>query len=199
MFLIPFDIKILKRINYKKITKIKIKYIFKKIIYYNIEGKTTEKRTIKISIIIYLTLLFCATLDLSLSYNYYLYDTEIFVNTESNVEFVKFLTKGDFPFNNFIKFIIALPILLFILSWFDILHESISSKTMYFLERFGRTSTLAIPSLFCVSYSFSGFTWYTNSQLIYDILSLVTTMANSFILIVLFSLFLLTLYLLFGK
>jgi len=109
---------------------------------------------------------------------------------------VNFLTKGIFPFQNFIKFIIALPLLLFILSWFDLLHDSISSNIMIFIERFGRTLTLAIPSLFCISYSCSGFTWYTNSQFIYDILSVVETMINDFIIIVLFSLFLLTFYLL---
>ena len=81
--------------------------------------------------------------------------------------------EGDFPFNNFIKFIIGLPLLLFILSWFDILHESISSNTMFYIERFGRAFTLAVPSLFCISYSCSGVTWYTDSQFIYDILSLV--------------------------
>jgi hypothetical protein len=100
--------------------------------------------------------------------------------------------EGDFPFNNFIKFIIGLPLLLFTLSWFDILHESISSNTMFYIERFGRAFTLAVPSLFCVSYSCSGVTWYTDSQFIYDILSLVETMINSSIMIVLFSLFLLT-------
>ena len=147
----------------------------------------------------YLALLFFAALDLTLSYNYYLHDTEIFINTESNVEFVKLLTKGDFPFLNFLKFLIALPILLFILSWFDIFHESISSKTMHYIERFGRTSTLTIPSLFCVSYGFSGFTWYTNSEFIHDVLSFVNTIINSFIMIVLFSLFLLTVYLLLNR
>jgi hypothetical protein len=144
----------------------------------------------------YLALLITATIDLTLSYNYYLSNTEIFVNNELNIEFVKFLTKGYFPFHNFLKFILALPILLFILSWFDILHENTNNKTMHFIERFGRTSTLAIPSLFCVSYSFSGFTWYTNSQFIHHILSIIHTMINSTIMIVLFSLFLLTLFLL---
>jgi len=147
----------------------------------------------------YLALLICATLDLTLSYNYYLNDAEIFVNSESNIEFVELLINGNFPFLNFIKFIIALPLLLFILGWFDVLHENISSKTMYFIERFGRTTTLAIPSLFCASYSFSGFTWYTNSEFIYDILSIINTMINNFIVIVLFSLFLLTVYLLFSR
>jgi hypothetical protein len=143
----------------------------------------------------YVALVLCAVVDLTLSYNYYVYDTKIFVNTESNVEFVNFLTEGDFPILNFIKFILALPLLLFILSWFDIYHESMSSTTMFFIERFGRTFTLAIPSLFCISYSCSGFTWYTNSQVIYDILSVVERMIQGSIMIVLFSLFLLTLYL----
>lgn len=71
-------------------------------------------------------LLFCAVVDLTLSYNYFLQKSEIFVHTESNVEFVNFLTKGDFPSLNFIKFIVALPLLLFILSWFDVVRESIS-------------------------------------------------------------------------
>ncbi len=118
------------------------------------------------------------------------------MNNESNVEFVNFLMEGDFPFNNFIKFIIGLPLLLFTLSWFDIIHENISSNTMFFFERFGRTFTLAVPSLFCISYSCSGFTWYTDSQFIYNILSLIETMINSSIMLVIFSLFLLTLYLL---
>jgi hypothetical protein len=144
----------------------------------------------------YSILLFCAIVDLTLSYNYFLNKTEIFINNESNVEFVNFLIEGDFPSHNLIKFIIGLPLLLFTLSWFDILHESISSNTMFYIERFGRAFTLAVPSLFCVSYSCSGVTWYTDSQFIYDILSLVETMINSSIMIVLFSLFFLTLFLL---
>ncbi len=144
----------------------------------------------------YSVLLCCAVLDLTLSYNYFLSETEIFVNTESNIEFVNFLTEGDFPFLNFIKFIFALPLLLFVLSWFDILRDSVSSSTMFYIERFGRTFTLAIPSFFCISYSCSGFTWYTNTPFIYDILSVVQTMIHGSIMIVVFSLFLLTLYLL---
>lgn len=143
----------------------------------------------------YCALLCCAVIDFTLSYNYFLSETEVFVNTESNVEFVNFLTDGDFPAHNFIKFIIALPLLLFLLSWFDVLRESMSSNTMFYIERFGRTFTLAIPSLFCISYSCSGFTWYTNSQVIYDILSVVETMIYGSIMIVICSLFLLTLYL----
>ena len=144
----------------------------------------------------YMALLLCAIVDLTLSYNFFLNETEIFVTTESNVEFVNFLTEGNVPVQNLIKFIIALPLLLFIFSWFDILHESISNTTMFFIERFGRIFTVAIPSLFCISYSCSGVTWYTNSHFIYDILSVVETMINSSIMIVLFSLFSLTLYLL---
>jgi hypothetical protein len=143
-----------------------------------------------------MALLLCAVVDLTLSYNFFLNETEIFVTTESNVEFVNFLTEGNVPVQNLIKFIIALPLLLFIFSWFDILHESISNTTMFFIERFGRIFTVAIPSLFCISYSCSGVTWYTNSHFIYDILSVVETMINSSIMIVLFSLFSLTLYLL---
>jgi hypothetical protein len=143
-----------------------------------------------------MALLLCAIVDLTLSYNFFLNETEIFVTTESNVEFVNFLTEGNVPVQNLIKFIIALPLLLFIFRWFDILHESISNTTMFFIERFGRIFTVAIPSLFCISYSCSGVTWYTNSHFIYDILSVVETMINSSIMIVLFSLFSLTLYLL---
>jgi len=144
-------------------------------------------------------LLFSAALDLTLSYNYYLHDSEIFVNTESNIEFVKYLTEGHFPSLNFIKFIIILPLLLFILGWFDVLRESIGNKAMNYVELFGRTSTLTIPSLFCVSYGFSGFTWYTNSQLIHEFLSLINTLINSSIMVVLISLFLLTVYLLISR
>ena len=145
----------------------------------------------------YFALLCCAVVDLTLSYNYFLSETEIFVNTESNVEFVNFLTDGDFPAHNFIKFIIALPLLLFILSWFDVLRESMSGNTMFFIERFGRAFTLAIPSLFCISYSCSGFTWYTNSQVIYDILSVVETMIHGSIMIVIMFSFLANAYLLY--
>jgi hypothetical protein len=136
--------------------------------------------------------------DLTLSYNYYINDVAVFVNTESNVEFVNFLTEGTFPFNNFIKFILAFPLLLFLLSWFDALHENINNHTISFIERFGRMFTVAIPGLFCVSYSVSGFTWYTNSQIIYEFLSLVETLIHGFILITLVLLFLLTVFLLCG-
>ena len=147
----------------------------------------------------YVVLVMCAVVDLALSYNYFLSNTENFINTESNVEFVKFLIQGDFPFHNFIKFIIAFPLLLFLLSWFDVFHESVRNKPMFFIERFGRTFTLAIPSLFCVSYGCSGFTWYTNSHVIYDILSVIDTMIHGSIMIMLCSLFLLTLFLLCGQ
>jgi len=143
-------------------------------------------------------LLICAVVDLILSYNYFLHETKVFVTMESNVEFVNFLIKGDFPYLNFMKFIMALPLLLFILSWFDVVRESIRGTSMFYLERFGRTFAFAIPGLFCVSYGFSGFTWYTNSHLLYDVLSIVGTMINGSIMIVLFSLFLLTFYLLCG-
>jgi len=93
------------------------------------------------------------------------------------------------------KFLIAFPLLLFILSWFDILRENIGSNTMGVIERVGRALTVAVPSFFCVSYSCSGFTWYTNSDFIYDILSVVETMIQSSIMIVTCCLFLLTFYL----
>ena len=137
----------------------------------------------------------CAVVDLMLSYNYFLYNGELFVSTESNVEFVRFLMTGDFPFHNFIKFIIALPLLLFVLSWFDMLHENIRSAPMLFIERFGRIFTVAIPSFFCISYSCSGFTWYSNSPIIYDILTMIESMIHSSMMIVVVSLFLLTFYL----
>ena len=137
----------------------------------------------------------CAVVDLTLSYNYFLHETNVFVHTEANVEFVNFLTKGDFPFLTVIKFVLALPLLLFILSWFDVVRDSIRGTSMWYLERFGRTFALAIPGLFCVSYSFSGFTWYTHSHLLYDALSFLGTMINGSIMIVVVSLFLLTFYL----
>ncbi len=140
----------------------------------------------------------CAVVDLVLSYNFFLHQTSVFVTTESNLEFVNFLTKGDFPFLNVMKFIMALPLLLFILSWFDAVRENIRDSSMFYLERCGRIFALAIPGLFCVSYSFSGFTWYTQSRLLYDVLSIVGTLINGSILIVLCSLFLLTFYLLLG-
>jgi hypothetical protein len=143
-------------------------------------------------------LLICAVVDLALSYNFFLHQTSVFVHTEANVEFVNFLTRGDFPYLNVIKFIVALPLLLFILSWFDTVRESIRGTSMVYLERFGRTFALAIPGFFCVSYSFSGFTWYTNSSLLYEVLSFLGTIINGSIAIVLFSLFLLTLSLLVG-
>jgi hypothetical protein len=135
--------------------------------------------------------------DLTLSYNYFLHETQSFITSESNTEFVNFLTKGDFPSLNFLKFIVALPLLLFILSWFDAVRGSIRGSAMLYLERFGRVFALAIPGLFCASYSFSGFTWYLNSHLLYDILSVIGTMINGSIMIVLCSLFFLTSYLVF--
>ncbi|HVQ01080.1 MAG TPA: hypothetical protein VMT57_06155 [Candidatus Thermoplasmatota archaeon] len=138
-----------------------------------------------------------AVLDLVLSYNYFLHETNLFVHTEANVEFVNLLTRGAFPSLNVIKFIIALPLLLFILSWFDVIRDSIRGTSMFYLERFGRTFALAIPGLFCVSYCFSGFTWYTSSYLLYDALAVIGTMINVSIMVVLFSLFLLTFSLLY--
>ncbi|MFA5102008.1 MAG: hypothetical protein WC525_02530 [Candidatus Thermoplasmatota archaeon] len=162
-------------------------------------GNQTEKRTIKHSLLIYGALLLCATIDLALSYNYFLYDTELFVTTEANVEFVHFLTQGVFPIHNFLKFILAFPLLLFLLSWFDILRESMQSTTMFFIERCGRIVTVSIPGLFCVSYSCSGVTWYTNSPVIYDILSVLDSLISGCIMIVLCILFISTLYLLLGQ
>lgn len=158
-------------------------------------GKQTERRTIKLSLIIYAVLLTCAVVDLILSYNYFLQDTEVFCSTETNSEFVDFLTKGDIPVLNIMKFLIAFPLLLFILSWFDVLRENIGSTTMGVIERVGRALTIAVPSFFSISYSCSGFTWYTNSGFIYDILSVVETMIQSSIMIVTCCLFLLTFFL----
>ncbi len=147
----------------------------------------------------YLALLLCALVDLTLSYNYYVSDAEVFVTSESNIEFVRFLTQGYFPFNNVLKFVLALPLLLFLLSWFDIFHEHMQDTPLFFLERVGRMFTLAIPGLFCVSYSFSGVTWYTNAPVIYDILAVVETMIQGVTMVVVCTLFLLTLYLLCGQ
>jgi hypothetical protein len=162
---------------------------------FNNGGKQTERRTIRLSLIIYAVLLICAVVDLALSYNFFLQDTKVFITTETNSEFVDFLTKGDIPILNIVKFLIAFPLLLFILSWFDILRENIGSHTMVVIERIGRALTVAVPSFFCVSFSCSGFTWYTNSGFIYDILSMVETMIQSSIMIVTCRLFLLTFYL----
>ena len=144
----------------------------------------------------YAALLSCAVIDFALSYNYYLTNTSVFVNSESNIEFVNFLTQGTFPFNNCIKFILALPLLLFLLSWFDAIHENINNSAMSILERSGRIFTIAIPCLFCVSYSVSGFTWYTNSQVIYEILSVIEILIHGSILFTIVLLFLLTVSLL---
>jgi len=162
-------------------------------------GNRTEKRTIKLSLFLYIALILCAVIDLTLSYNYFLLDTELFVNTESNVEFVNFLIQGAFPIHNFLKFILAFPLLLFLLSWFDILRDSMQSDTLCFIERCGRIFTLAIPSLFCISYSCAGLTWYMNSHVLYDILVVLETMIHGSIIIVFGSLFLSTFYLLIGK
>jgi hypothetical protein len=155
-----------------------------------------EKRTLKISLLMYLILLLCAVVDFTLSYHYYLHNTGTFVATETNSEFVAFLTTGHFPFNNFLKFILAFPLLLFLLSWFDIFRETLNDTLLAYLERFGRTFTLAIPSFFSISYSISGFTWYANSKFIYDILSILQTMIHASILIVLCTLFILSVFLL---
>jgi len=144
---------------------------------------------------VYLALLVSALVDLVLSFNFFLSDPEVFLSTESNIEFINFLQQGDFPVHNFMKFMFALPILLFILSWFDHLRENLASKSMFYIERCGRTLTIAIPSLFCISYSVSGMTWYMNSEILYDILSFLQTMTHGFILLVFFLLFLLTFFL----
>ncbi len=143
----------------------------------------------------YMALLICALVDLVLSYNYFLSDPKVFLSTEINIEFISFLQQGDFPVHNFMKFIFAFPLLLFILSWFDVLHDNLASKSMTYLERCGRSLTVAIPGLFCISYSVSGMTWYTNSEILYDILSFLQTMTQGVILFVFFFLFLLTFFL----
>jgi hypothetical protein len=155
-----------------------------------------EKRTLKLSLFMYFILLLCAVVDCTLSYNYYVHDTETFIATETNSEFVAFLTQGHFPFTNFLKFALAFPLLLFLLSWFDIFHEALNQTPVVYLERFGRLFTLAIPGFFCVSYSVSGFTWYANSKLIYDLLAILQTMIHASILFVICSLFFLSIFLL---
>gem|GEM_PF-1630088 len=141
----------------------------------------------------------CAAMDFALSYNYFLSDMRNFVNTESNIEFVNFLVQGAFPFHNFIKFIIAFPLLLFLLSWFDVFQENLRNTPVNIIERFGRICTLAIPGLYSISYSCSGFTWYTNSPMLYELLSVVESIIHGSVIIALCCLFLLTLYLLLSQ
>ena len=75
-----------------------------------------EKKTIKISLILFTAILICASIDLILSYNIFLNNPELFIENEGNKEFINFLLKGEFPFNNIFKIIISFPLLLFILS-----------------------------------------------------------------------------------
>ncbi len=147
----------------------------------------------------YVALLGCGVIDLVLSYNYYVVDTQNFIRTESNIEFVHFLTQGAFPIQNALKFLLAFPLLLFLLSWFDALGENLRGSALSFVERCGRIVTLVIPGLFCVSYCFSGFTWYTNSQIIYQVLTSIGTTIQGLIMIDLLLLFLLTASLLLGS
>lgn len=115
---------------------------------------------------VYMALLVCALVDLTLSYTYFLSDPEVFLSTKVNTEFITFLEQGDFLVTNFMKFIFAFPLLLFILSWFDVLHDNLASQSLIYGERCGRFFTVAIPCLFCISYSVSGMTWYTNAEIL---------------------------------
>jgi hypothetical protein len=142
-----------------------------------------------------MALLVGALVDLVLSYNYFLSNPEVFLSTEVNTEFINFVEQGDFPVNNLMKFIVAFPLLLFILCWFDVLHDNLASKSMCYVERCGRFFTVAIPGLFCISYSVSGMTWYTNSEILYEILSFLQTITHGFIMLVFSLLFLLTFFL----
>ena len=125
-----------------------------------------EKKTVKISLILFLAILFCAFFDLILSYNYYLYNPEIFIDSEMNVEFVNFLQKGLIPINNFFRIILIFPILLFILSCFDILKKFINKdeNLIILIEKIGRITIILVSFFFCMLYLFSGFTWYYSSK-----------------------------------
>lgn len=144
---------------------------------------------------VYMALLVGALVDLALSYNYFLSNPEVFLRSEANTEFITFLAQGAFPMHNFLKFMFAFPLLLFILSWFDVLHDNLASTALFYVERCGRFFTVAIPGIFCISYSISGMTWYTNAEILYEILSFLQTMTQGFILLVFALLFLLTFFL----
>lgn len=158
-----------------------------------------EKNTIKISLIIFAALLISSSIDLILSYNYYLINPKRFFEFEGNTEFVNFLKNGAIPIINIIKLVITLPILLFILSWFDLLKNFINNNEylMKYLENIGRFSTIIISLLFCILYLFSGFTWYDTSIFSFNtILSIIEILINSSVGLVMFILFIISFYIL---
>lgn len=165
-------------------------------------GYLMEKKTIKISLILFIAILICASFDLILSYSYYINNPEIFIENEENIEFVKFLQKGAFPIQNLFKIGIILPILLFILSWFDIIKRFIhpTENFIILIENIGRYSTILVSLFFCILYIFSGLTWYDSSQFsIHIFLSIIEKMINTSIGLVMFILFITTCYILISE
>jgi len=109
------------------------------------------------------------------------------------------IKNGAIPIINIIKLVISLPILLFILSWFDLLKNFINNNEylMKYLENIGRFSTIIISLLFCILYLFSGFTWYDNSIFSFNtILSIIEILINSSVGLVMFILFIISFYIL---
>jgi len=158
-----------------------------------------EKKTIKISLLIFAAILLSSSIDLILSYNYYINYPQRFLEFEGNIEFVNYLRNGAIPVNNIIKILISLPLILFILSWFDIIKKFINSNEyfMMFLENIGRFTAMLISLLFCVLYLFSGFTWYDSSFFsINIILSFIEILINTFVGFVMFILFVISFYIL---
>lgn len=158
-----------------------------------------EKKTIKISLLLFSAILICATIDLILSYNYFLNNPELFIKNEGNIEFINFLIKGEFPITNILKIIISLPLLLFILSWFDAVKKFIypSEYLLNIVENIGRYSTISVSLFFCVLYIFSGFTWYDHPGLsINSLLPIIEKMINTTTGLIMFILFIITCYIL---
>jgi hypothetical protein len=161
-----------------------------------------DKKTIKISLILFIAILICSSIDLILSYNFYINKPKIFIENEENIEFVKYLQKGSFPIKNTLKIAIILPILLFILSWFDIIKRFIQPTENFikFIQIIGRYLTIFISLFFCILYIFSGLTWYDSSQLSMHIfLSIIEKMINTSIGLVMFILFITTCYILISE
>ena len=158
-----------------------------------------KNNTIKISLILFTIILICATFDLILSYNFYLENPKYFIENEGNTEFVYFLQNGIIPIYNIFRISIMLPILLFILSWFDILRKFINptDKIAGIIEKSGRYLTIIISIFFCFLYIFSGLTWYDSPSMnMNGFISLIEKSINSSIGIVMFLLFTITIYIL---
>ena len=161
-----------------------------------------EKKTLKISLILFIAILSCAFIDLILSYNYYLNYPDLFIENEMNIEFVKYLQKGIFPINNFIKIMIIFPLLLFILSWFDIIKKFLHKDENFvnLIEKTGRYSTILISLFFCILYIFYGFTWYDSSKYSIQIfLSVIEKLINTSVGFVMFILFIMTCFILISE